>query len=164
MHGPMKSGFSTGATGAASEKLSQFRAQYNCLSCISQVVFMPISLRLSADVEAQIAGFGARKGLTKSAVIVRSIHEYLAKHAQPSSLEIYESVMLAAAKVEASAVQEHVRREAAEQRPLKRQVREAIRRKQSERSKRATEAIAASHTVVRATAGTRTSRSSPKAL
>ena len=58
---------------------------------------MPISLRLPTEIEQQIVGFGARLGLTKSAVIVRSIEEFLAHHAQPSSLEIYEAAMEASA-------------------------------------------------------------------
>ncbi len=49
---------------------------------------MPISLRLPPDIETRIAGFGSRAGLTKSAVIVRSIEEFLARHAQPSSQRI----------------------------------------------------------------------------
>ena len=54
---------------------------------------MPTSLRLPADIETRIAGFGSRTGLTKSAVIVRSIEEFLARHAEPSSLHIYEEAM-----------------------------------------------------------------------
>jgi hypothetical protein len=104
-------------------------------------ISMPISLRLPVDVETQIAGFGARQGLTKSAVIVRSIQEYLAKHAQPSSFEIYEDVMQGTA---GNTVQKDALREAAEQRPLKQQVRDAIRRKHAERSKRAAQAAATS--------------------
>lgn len=50
--------------------------------------FIPISLRLPPDIETRIAGFGSRAGLTKSAVIVRSIEEFLARHAQPSSQRI----------------------------------------------------------------------------
>ncbi len=41
---------------------------------------MPMSLRLPADIETQIASFAARTGLTKSAVIVRSIQSFLAQH------------------------------------------------------------------------------------
>ena len=39
---------------------------------------MPISLRLPLKVEQQIAEYGVRQGLTKSAVIVRSIETFLA--------------------------------------------------------------------------------------
>ena len=97
---------------------------------------MPISLRLPVDVESQIAGFGARLGLTKSAVIVRSIHEFLAHHAQPSSLEIYEAAMQAsvANSLQREAVAAHSTNEA---RPHKLKVRAVIARKHAERSRRA---------------------------
>ena len=124
---------------------------------------MPISLRLPADVETQIAGFGARQGLSKSAVIVRSIQEYLAKHAQPASFEIYEDAMRDAAKAGTSTEQKDARREAADQRPLKQQARDAIRRKHAERSQRASQAIAANTTAANATLGTSTGRSNRKA-
>ena len=97
---------------------------------------MPISLRLPEDLETQIAGFGARQGMSKSAVIVRSIHEFLAKHAQPSSLQIYEEAMR-----EAENRHDDAKREALEQRPLKLAVRKAIRRKHAERSKLARQAL-----------------------
>lgn len=102
---------------------------------------MPISLRLHPDIETRIASFGSRAGLTKSAVIVRSIEEFLAKNAQPSSQQIYEEVMGAAvdqcgdAKFNAGV-------EAREQRPLKLQLRKAIRNKHATRSERATRALA----------------------
>jgi hypothetical protein len=123
-------------------KSSKLHLRYNYKKCIAKEIAMPISLRLPADVETQIAGFGARQGLTKSAVIVRSIQEYLAKHAQPSSFEIYEDVMQGAAKLAGNTVQQDALREAAELRPLKQQARDAIRRKHAERSKRATQASA----------------------
>ena len=93
---------------------------------------MPISLRLPPEIEDQIAGFSARQGLSKSAVIVRSIHEFLARNAQPSSLQIYEEVM-------GNGVDEtrDAKREAAEQRPHKILVRDAIRQKHAMRSGRA---------------------------
>ena len=97
---------------------------------------MPISLRLPEDLETQIAGFGARQGMSKSAVIVRSIHEFLAKHTQPSSLQIYEEVMR-----EAEGQRDDAEREALEQRPLKLAVRKAIRRKHAQRSKLARQAL-----------------------
>ena len=102
---------------------------------------MPISLRLPTEIEHQIAGFGARLGLTKSAVIVRSIEEFLAHHAQPSSLEIYEAAMQASAanSLQGDAVAVHSANDA---RPHKLKVRAVIARKHAERSKRA---LAASH-------------------
>ncbi len=94
---------------------------------------MPISLRLPADIEDQIAGFSARQGLSKSAVIVRSIHEFLARNAQPTSLQIYEEAMR-----EGGDESRDAKREAAEQRPHKILVRDAIRQKHAVRSARAT--------------------------
>lgn len=104
---------------------------------------MPVSLRLPTDIELQIAGYSARQGLSKSAVIVRSIQEFLAKHAQPTAFQIYEEVMQDAAKADAAHQHQDARHEAAEQRPVKRQVRQAIRRKHAERSARASLAVSA---------------------
>lgn len=98
---------------------------------------MPISLRLPSEIEDQIAGFSARQGLSKSAVIVRSIHEFLARNAQPSSLQIYEEVMRDGA-VKSRDAKKDLKREAAEQRPHKILVRDAIRQKHAKRSERAT--------------------------
>jgi hypothetical protein len=94
---------------------------------------MPISLRLPTDIEDQIAGFSARQGISKSAVIVRSIHEFLKRNTQPSSFQIYEEVMGNRVDVSRDA-----KREAVEQRPHKILVRDAIRQKHAERSARAT--------------------------
>lgn len=99
---------------------------------------MPISLRLPPELEAQIAGFGARQGLTKSAVIVRSVHEFLARNAQPSAFEIYEEVMR-----EAESDPPNAPPRAPERRANKLKVRDAIARKHAERSARASEALAA---------------------
>ena len=94
---------------------------------------MPISLRLPTDIEDQIAGFSARHGISKSAVIVRSIHEFLNRNAQPSSLQIYEEVMAGGAD-NSSDVASDAKREAAELRPLKIRMREVIRQKHADRS------------------------------
>ena len=59
---------------------------------------MPLSLRLPADIESEIAAFGARHKVSKSSVIVRSIREFLVLHAQPSPQEMYRQEMQAAAK------------------------------------------------------------------
>ncbi len=96
---------------------------------------MPISIRLPADIEAQISGFGTRLGISKSAVIVRSIQEYLARHVQPSSLQIYEAVMRDAQSVESGNGKDPLS-VAAEMRPHKLKVRAALRRKQSQRRTR----------------------------
>ena len=127
------------------DHLSQFLRncllRYNYANRIALVPFMPISLRLPIEIESQIAGFGARLGLTKSAVIVRSIEEFLAHHAQPSSLEIYEAAMQASAanSLQGDAV---AVRNANEARPHKLKVRAVIARKHAERSR---QALAASH-------------------
>lgn len=97
---------------------------------------MPISLRLPSEVESQIAGFGARAGLSKSAVIVRSIQEFLARHAEPSSQQIYQQVMQEAQEKGGDAKADLLR-ESLEQRTLKQQVRKAIRSKHALRSARA---------------------------
>ena len=82
---------------------------------------MPISLRLPKDIEDQIAGYSARQG----------------RNAQPSSLQIYEDVMAAGVDKSGDAKSD-AKREAAEQRPHKILVRDAIRQKHAERSDRAT--------------------------
>lgn len=106
---------------------------------------MPISLRLPLEVETQIAGFSTRTGITKSAVIVRSIQEFLAKHAVPTSAQIYEEAMRGAASRGASAGAglPSDERESLELRPLKLQVHKALRSKHAERSARAMQALVA---------------------
>lgn len=109
---------------------------------------MPISLRLPDDIESQITGFGARQGLSKSAVIVRSIQEFLARNAQPTSFQIYEEVMREAlldASLGRAALHDRSAAEvmAAEVRPHKLQIREAIRRKHAKRVARADAALKA---------------------
>lgn len=102
---------------------------------------MPMSLRLPADIETQIASFAARTGLTKSAVIVRSIQDFLARHDEPSSFQIYERVMQDALSPPGAAMQD-LSKEGSEPRALKRQARDAIRNKHRERSERAARALA----------------------
>ena len=102
---------------------------------------MPISLRLPADIETRIAGFGARQGMSKSAVIVRSIQEFLARHGQPSSFQVYEGVMRDGDAAGLRTRKSDARREAAEPRPLKLASRAAIRRKLAARSARARRAL-----------------------
>ena len=98
---------------------------------------MPISLRIPIDVEMQIADYSTRRGISKSAVIVRSIEEFLTRHAQPSAYQIYLDVMKAADKapVEQTSAQE--------QRAHKLAVQKALRRKNAERSARALSALKA---------------------
>ncbi|MEO6625426.1 MAG: hypothetical protein ABIN37_11420 [Burkholderiaceae bacterium] len=97
---------------------------------------MPISLRLPDKIESEIAGFGARHGLSKSAVIVRSIQEFLARNAQPTSAQIYDEVMRDALNPAQRAAQDDEWREAAESRPHKLQARAAIGQKHALRSAR----------------------------
>jgi len=98
---------------------------------------MPISLRLPADIEDQVASFSARQGISKSAVIVRSIHEFLNRNAQPSSLQIYEELMRENANNSGDTkrnAERDAKYEGAEQRPHKILVRDAIRQKHDTRS------------------------------
>jgi predicted DNA-binding protein len=103
---------------------------------------MPISIRLPADIETRLAGFGSRTGLSKSAVIVRSIQEFLARNAAPSSLQIYEEAMQAS-KLQRSDPKTGLASEASAQRTGKLAMRQALRKKHNERSQRATNALAA---------------------
>lgn len=96
---------------------------------------MPISLRLPAEVDSQIASYSARLGLSKSAVIVRSIEEFLAKNGRPSAYQLYldsmesvHSTLSQSAKNEAPAVH-------------KLGIQKALQRKHKERSVRATQAL-----------------------
>ena len=54
---------------------------------------MPISLRLPLRVEEQIAEYSVRQGISKSAVIVRSVEAFLAEHARPSAYQLYLDAM-----------------------------------------------------------------------
>ena len=94
---------------------------------------MPISLRLPVNLETQIAGFGLRAGMSKTAVVVRSIQEFLARNAQPTSRQIYDDAMREAQQgpVRADGGRKS---EAAEPRAHKREFRAAIRVKQARRS------------------------------
>ena len=92
---------------------------------------MPVSLRLPPDVEHQIAEYATRQGLTKSAVIMRSLHEFLAKHAKPSAYQIYLDVMLQVADAPRTERGVH------DSRPHKIAFRQAVERKHAERSARA---------------------------
>lgn len=94
---------------------------------------MPISLRLPVNLETQIAGFGLRAGISKTAVVVRSIQEFLARNAQPTSRQIYQDAMREAGNAPGRA-DAHCKSEAAEQRAHKREFRAAIRRKHAQRS------------------------------
>ena len=114
--------------------------RYNFSNCIEtlSVTFtlaMPISLRLPVDVDSQIASYSARLGLSKSAVIVRSIEEFLAKNAQPSAYQLYLDAMAstqtpAASTVKSTTLDGH-----------KLAVQNALQRKHKARSARAVQAL-----------------------
>jgi len=80
-------------------------------------------------------------------VIVRSIQEFLARNAAPSSFQIYEDAMQGAKNKRGDATSSDLKtdlaREASAQRPGKLAVRQALRKKHAERSQRATNALAA---------------------
>ncbi len=110
---------------------------------------MPISLRLPATTETMIADFGARHGLSKTAVIVRSIQEFFAAHAQASSLQIYEAAMRESAAADSRSPARDAPRAGAEKRPRKLAIGEEIRRKHATRSARASQALARKTSTVR---------------
>lgn len=99
---------------------------------------MAISLRLPLDIESQLVGFSARQGISKSALIVRSIQEFLAKHAQPSAYQLY----LDALRTVDDASPADAKRDALHARSGKLDARTAIQAKHSERSARAIRALA----------------------
>ena len=90
---------------------------------------MPVSLRLPAELEAQLAEFGALHNTTKSAVIVRSVRDFLAAHAAPSMQEIYHQAMHVAER--STPASEAARTET---RPHKLAFRERMRQKHAVRS------------------------------
>ena len=100
---------------------------------------MPISLRLPADTETSIADFGARHGLSKTAVIMRSIREFLVAHAQASSLQLYEDAMRENAVADSRSLARNAAHDSAEKRPRKLAIRDAIHRKHANRSARASQ-------------------------
>jgi predicted DNA-binding protein len=100
---------------------------------------MPISLRLPAEVESQIANYSARLGLSKSAVIVRSIEEFLAENAQPSAYQLYLDAMEAAQTTTAQSVKAKTPPEAPAGHKLA--IQKALQRKHKDRSARATQAL-----------------------
>jgi hypothetical protein len=90
---------------------------------------MPISLRLPNDMEEQLAGLSVRQKTSKSALIVRSITEFLQRQNTPSSQEIYEHAVRAASSVRVSVERQP------EARPQKLAVRDAVLRKAAQRRK-----------------------------
>ena len=98
---------------------------------------MPVSLRLPPDIESKISEYAARQGLTKSAVILRSVREFLSRNAMPSAYQIYQDVM------ERSAASPLPDRTAQESRPHKIAFRQAMQIKHAGRSARASRALKA---------------------
>ena len=96
---------------------------------------MPISLRLPAEVDSQIASYSARLGLSKSAMIVRSIEEFLAKNAQPSAYQLYLDAMESVHSTPAQSAKDKA--------PVdhKLAIQKALQRKHQDRSVRATQAL-----------------------
>jgi hypothetical protein len=104
---------------------------------------MPLSLRLPPPVEAQILDHAMRSGLSKTAIVLQSVQEYLARHAQPSAHQIYEEVMRKYPAMDDAAEQAHnTARDALETRPHKIKAREAARAKHAQRTARAMQARA----------------------
>lgn len=89
---------------------------------------MPVSLRLPAGVEEELATYAARKGMSKSAVIVQSLQAYLAAHAQPSAHALYQEEMRKLPAAESARD---------DPRPRKRAFRERLRDKRAGRNGRA---------------------------
>lgn len=98
---------------------------------------MAISLRLPQDIESQLVSFSARQGISKSALIVRSIQEFLNRNVQPSAYQLY----LAATQNVQDDEPEQSQRETLEQRSTKLAVRGALRAKHAQRSERASRAL-----------------------
>ena len=98
---------------------------------------MPISLRLPLKVEQQIVEYGVRQGLTKSAVIVRSIGTFLVVHAQPNAYQLYLDAMQEARPASQR------QRAAGESQSHKLAIQKAGRKKHAQRSARAAQALKA---------------------
>jgi predicted transcriptional regulator len=88
---------------------------------------MPISLRLPNDMEAQLAGLSLRQKTSKSALIVRSITEFLQRHNAPTSQEIYDQALRSAGGTRVSTQREP------EERTRKLAVRDAVLHKAAQR-------------------------------
>lgn len=91
---------------------------------------MSLSSRLPTTLETEVVAYSSRTGLSKSAVIVRSIEAYLRSHAQPSAFDLYEEAMRGISGADEIPASQDVR-------PHKQAVAAAVRRKHAERSARA---------------------------
>lgn len=92
--------------------------------------FMSLSLRLPTALESDIFAYSARTGLSKSAVIVRSIEAFLRSNAQPSAFDLYEEAMRGIGSSSNTPALKDAR-------PHKQAIATAVRRKHAERSARA---------------------------
>jgi hypothetical protein len=102
---------------------------------------MPLSLRLPPPVEAQLLEHAVRSGMSKTAIVLKSVQEFLARNAQPSAHEIYEEVMRKyPARDDAEEQAYNTARDALETRPHKIKARDAARAKHAQRSARAAQA------------------------
>jgi hypothetical protein len=96
---------------------------------------MPISLRLPLNLETEVAERCEREGVSKTALVVRSIEDYLQRTRAPSAFELFEQAMSAADVALAQRDAELARVRAA--RPHKRAVVAAIQAKRASRAGRA---------------------------
>jgi len=53
---------------------------------------MPLSIRLKPHLEQRVAQYAVQKGVSKSAVITRSVEEYLDRNTGPTLYEMYERI------------------------------------------------------------------------
>jgi hypothetical protein len=96
---------------------------------------MPLSLRLPGFLESELAQYSARAGISKSAAIVRSIEEFMARHAQPNAHALYLQTMPAGEALS------DTKAKPADPRPRKRAFRAAMQAKQEARIGRSRKAL-----------------------
>lgn len=94
---------------------------------------MALSLRLPSPLESEILAYSTRTGLSKSAVIVRSIEAFLRSNAQPSAFDLYEDAMHSVHRAAYEPASQDARLH-------KQDIAQAIQRKHTERSARALQA------------------------
>jgi hypothetical protein len=102
---------------------------------------MAISLRLPLDIESQLVSFSARQGVSKSALVVRSIQEFLARNAQPSAYELYLDALKTADTATPTDAQRDAQLDTPPARSSKLTARAAMQAKHAERSARAMRAL-----------------------
>jgi hypothetical protein len=97
---------------------------------------MPLSLRLPNLLESELAQYSARAGISKSAAIVRSIEEFMARHAQPNAHELYLQTLPTGEAPSGLAAKP------ADPRPRKQAFRDAMQAKQAARLERSRKPLA----------------------